>query len=313
METPAVPWIPDPSPTTALNPAVRWDSSQTVPFYQGILDLSPETLLASWRGEPRIDDPRIGFVNGAADFLHYLGTTREWLTLGDATVRHVSQIATAANAVEEVMLELEVGGERHQLPVAVVAQRDADHLLTAVRIYHSLWPLFPNCPVHLPSTAGRTLAKAPPMIRENLRARAAEDTEAIVNTYTPDAVVHTSTNGPRTFSGAEELRRLYAGPSVPGMKPSVEVSGVINGSDVCAVEYRVTHFSVPVPDQIGLAVFELGPTGKIVQERGYVVARSPLSLSTDPSPGHDGTHAARWHARRPLVPRENDMLKVTRD
>ncbi|MET0694309.1 MAG: nuclear transport factor 2 family protein [Propionibacteriaceae bacterium] len=313
METPAVPWIPDLPPTTELNAAAGWDSSQTVPFYQGLVHLSPEALLASWSGEPSIDDPRMGPVRGAADFLQYVRTTREWLTLGDVTVRPIGELDTAVNSVEEVMVELEVGGERHQLSVAIVAERDAEHLLTSIRIYHSLWPLFPNCPVQRRSASIGGTAQPPPAIRENLRARAAEDTEAILATYTEDAVVHTSTAGPRTFTGVEEVRRLFAGPSVPGMKPSLEVSCVINSGDVCAVEYQVTHFSLPEPDQIGLKVFELAPTGKIVLERDYVVARSPLSLSSGPSSTDVGAEGTRGHARRPLVPRENDMLKVTRD
>ena len=270
-----MPWFPELLVANHLEPVSSPDSWQTVPFYQGIMDMTPECLLASWAGRPAIEDPRVGPVTEVADFLDYVRTTREWLALADAQAVAVSVLNSAGRSVEQVVLELCVAGERHQLPVAVVAEWDLEHRLTSIRIYHSLWPLFPNHEVHVPSIPAPDQVRLPSVVRENQRAREAEDPDAILATYEPDAVVCVSGNGPHTLNtpqgfggagtstGADELRRLYATPSVPGTKPVVELRTATGDGRRCAVEFQVTRFSEPQPDQVGLTVFELGATGRI--------------------------------------------------
>lgn len=315
-----MPWFPELLVAHHLEPVPSKDSWQTVPFYSGILDMTPECLLASWAGRPAVEDPRVGPVSGTEEFLDYVRATREWLALGDAQVVTVSVLNSAERSVEEVVLELCVAGERHQLPVAVVAEWDLEHRLTSIRIYHSLWPLFPNHEVRVPSISAQDHVRLPSVVRQNQRAREAEDPEAILATYEADAVVCVSGNGPHTLNtpqcfggpgtsvGAEELRRLYATPSVPGTKPVVEIRTATDDGRRCAVEFQVTHFSEPNPDQVGLTVFELGATGRIARERSYRVTRSasrPANVWSDPL-RPPGRITRRAHLA--LVPRENAEL-----
>jgi hypothetical protein len=315
-----MPWFPELLVSHHLQPVPSPDSWQTVPFYLGIMDMTPECLLASWAGQPAVDDPRVGPVRGTAEFLDYVQTTREWLALGDAQAIAVSVLHSAGRLVEEVVLELCVAGERHQLPVAVVAEWNLEHRLTSIRIYHSLWPLFPNHDVHVPAISGQDHVRLPSVVRENQRAREAEDPDAILATYEADAAVCVSGNGPHRLSsassfggsgtsvGAEELRRLYATPSVPGTKPVVEIRTGTDDGRRCALEFQVTRFAEPHPDQVGLTVFELGATGRIARERSYRVARSTAPATgvwSEPA-RPPGRIARRAHLA--LVPRENVEL-----
>jgi hypothetical protein len=282
-----------------------------VPFYRGVQELAPLALLASWAGEPHLYDPRVGAVSGAG-FADYLRTTREWLALGDATVRQVSLLTTEFRSVEEVVLELTVGGERQQLPVAVVAEHDSEHRLTAVRIYHSLWPLFSNHHAHTPLIEPGPAVVLPDFLQRNHEARAAGDLAAVLESYEDDAVVQTTTGGVHSFHGRDEIRRLFSVPSIPGVKPVVQLCAVTDDGRSCAVEYRVvTHLSEPEPDQFGVTVHTRGRSGRIATERDYLVCcpSAPSgSISTDPL-GAGATPPARLA----LVPRENPALEVSRE
>jgi hypothetical protein len=305
-----VPWFPE---NVDNGPAWtgRGTAWQTVPFYQGILDSTPAALLASWSDEPRVDDPRVGEVVGRSDFLDYVKAAREWLALGDATLRQVSVLHTPTRSVEEVVLELTVGGERQELPVAVVAEWDADHRLTSIRIYHSLWPLFPNHHVHSPVIEAHPNVTLPDAVARNQQARASGDLEAILETYRPDAVVHASTaTGAQVHRGTDELRRLYGAPSIPGMKPQVTICAATDDGHRCAVEYKVTHFSEPKPDQVGITVYEHGGGPTISAERSYLVscpAGGGVFEAADRSRPLRG-RVVRAHLA--LVPRESAPLGV---
>jgi hypothetical protein len=174
--------------------------------------------------------------------------------------------------------------------------------------------------VHVPAIPAQDHVRLPSVIRQNQRAREAEDADAILATYEGDAVVCMSGYGPHALStalgsggavtsvGADELRRLYATPSVAGTKPVVEIRTATDDGRRCAVEFQVTRFFDPHPEQVGLTVFELGATGRIARERSDRVARSaplPADVWSDPA-RPPGRIARRAHLA--LVPRENAEL-----
>jgi hypothetical protein len=274
-----VPWFPDMALSTSLGQSAPQAPVATVPFYQGILDLAPETLLASWADKPALDDPRAGLVLGCPSFLRYVRATREWLALSDATARLLSVLNTAERSVEEVILSLNVGGERQELGVAIAADWSADHRLTHLRVYHDL-RLFPNLPVHIPAISPQLDLVLPAAVDANHTALAAGDIEAILDSYEDNAVVRTFDGAPHVYSGKEELRRLQSLPRVPGARPAVQLCAAVDDGHACAVEYQVTHFAEPLPDRVGIDVYERGPTGKIQAERSYIV--SPPSQTVSP-------------------------------
>ncbi len=305
-----MPWYPE-NVDHGLDSTGRDTGRPSVPFYRGILDSTPASLLSSWSTAPRVDDPRVGEVLGRSDFLDYVKATREWLALGDATLGQVSLLSTPTRSVEEVVLELTVGGERQELPVAVVAEWDADHRLTSIRIYHSLWPLFPNHHVHSPVIDAHPEVTLPDAVARNQQARAAADLEAILETYEDDAVVHTSaTTGPQRHQGPDELRRLFGTPSIPGMKPQVTICAATDDGHSCAVEYTVTRFSEPRPDQVGITVYEHGGRPRISAERSYLVSCPAVGGAGDSTHPERPLRGRVVRAHLALVPRESAPLGV---
>src|SRR5919199_5362684 len=109
-------------------------------LFDEVLDEDAAELVLSWASQPVLDDPKSGRVEGIDAFRGWVEKTRRWLTERGASVRPVDRIATSSRTVEEVELDLLVEGSRRRLPVALAADSGADGKLTAVRIYHSMWP-----------------------------------------------------------------------------------------------------------------------------------------------------------------------------
>lgn len=264
-----MPWFPE-LPASRPEPTWPQDSFQLVPFYRGLVELSQAALLASWAGSPRLEDPRYGLVQGVDAFAAYVQDTREWLALSDATVRPVSVTSTVLRSVEEVVLDPEVGGTRQELGVAVVAEWDREHRLTAVRVYHSL-PLVAGERAHLPLAPVEATQNVPDFVSEHLRRRNG-DLDTLLATYEEDASVQVFGERVELTSGREELRRMYGVPPLPGAGPQTTRCTVTDDGRTCAVEHRVSRAGVTEPVEVGIALYERGPHGRVQRERRYRVA-----------------------------------------
>jgi hypothetical protein len=176
-----------------------------VPFYEGILEMPSEGLLESWADQPDLDEPRSKSVEGADAFVRWAAQTREWLVGADAATRPVYLIVTPTRTVEEVAIDLAIDGERRELPVAIVADRNSLGL-TAIRVYHSMWPLIRGHLVRSPLLRSNPNITIPDVVGDYQRALAAGDLEGILATYQDDAVVrepagaHTSLRAKRQYA-----------------------------------------------------------------------------------------------------------------
>src|SRR5438034_483807 len=163
------------------------------------LKKAPEAMLASWADQPRLDEPRSGRIEGAEAFIRWAAGTREWLLGADAAVRPVYLIVTPTRTVEEVAIDLTIDGERRELPVAIVADRNSRGL-TAIRVYHSLWPLIRGHAVRSPLLRPDPDLTAPDVVGDYQAALAAGDLEGILATYQDDAVVREPAGGPYVYA-----------------------------------------------------------------------------------------------------------------
>jgi len=292
-----VSWFPALLPITSGDPPDQ-RSWQMVPFYKGLADLPQETLLASWAGEPRIEDARFGRVEGPAAFGAYVTTNREWLALSDAAPRPLSVVATATRSVEEVVLQLEVGGERQELGAAIVAEWDDGHRLTAVRVYQDAWPR-PNHLVEVPAPADGGTRRVPQLLRDLEQARAARDVDAVLSCYEEDAELCLFGAVPQLVHGRDQLRRLHATPEVAGSTARTTTGAVTDDGRTCAVEYRTAHGDAHRPDEVGLATYERGPHGRILRERRYRV----------PAGAHSGARTVAGFGPGELRPARGRVLE----
>src|ERR671910_708640 len=140
-----MPWMPEVF-TAPIAEARRAEdvapANNAIAYYEGILAGEPDALVRSFAGQPRVNDPRVGHVEGVRELRAFVSRTADWLRERDAVEENVALTRTQTRTVEEVVLHLlgDEGG-RVELPVAIVSDRNPDRTLKAIRVYHSMWPL----------------------------------------------------------------------------------------------------------------------------------------------------------------------------
>src|SRR3712207_6147748 len=138
-----MPWMPEGFTAPIADTRREQDApsaNDAVPYYEGILADQPEALVASFAAQqPRVNDPRVGHVEGARELRAFVNGTADWLRERDAVVENLAPTRTQSRTVEEVVLHLlSDDGVRVELPVAIVSDRNPDRTLKTIRVYHSM-------------------------------------------------------------------------------------------------------------------------------------------------------------------------------
>src|SRR5918995_2011404 len=203
-----MPWVPEVF-SAAVSEAPRGQeeaasANDAIPYYEGIKAGEPDALVRSFAGEPVLDVPRVGYVEGARRLRAFINGTADWLRERDAVVENVALTRTPTRAVEEVVLHLlSDDGGRVELPVAIVSDRNPDRTLKAVRVYHSMWPLTGEHRVRsplLPADLGLHVEGTP---GDYQRMLAEGNLAGIVGTFEPDGYAREPSGGAYLHRGAE--------------------------------------------------------------------------------------------------------------
>ena len=208
-----MPWMPEvfAAPTAEARHAqeVTARTNDAVPFYEGIVADEPDALIRSFAGQPVLDDPRAGRVEGARGLRNFVSETAGWLRKRDAVAENVALTRTPVGMVEEVVLHLlGDGGARIELPVAIVTDRNPDRTLKAIRVYHSMWPLTGSHNVRPPLLPEDPRLHAEGSPGDYQRALAEGDLERIVGTFEPEGYAREPSGGSYVHRGTEGLRNF---------------------------------------------------------------------------------------------------------
>ncbi len=283
-----MPWMPEVF-TAPLAEARRAEGeargNDAIAYYEGILAGQPDAIVSSFAGQPRVNDPRVGHVEGVRELRAFVSGTAEWLRERDAVVENLALTRTESRTVEEVVLHLlgDEGG-RVELPVAIVADRNPDRTLKAIRVYHSMWPLTDEHavrPALLPEDP-RLHAQGTP--GDYQRALAEGDLEGIVRTFEADGYAREPSGGAYLHQGAERLRELYAHLFANGGGIPLEHCTLTDDGTRCAIEYNCVRWGVTdIPPQAGVAVYERGSSGLLSAARIYDDVEPPAVSDTSAS------------------------------
>ena len=269
-----MPWMPEVF-TAPIAEARRQreaaSANDAVPYFEGIMANQPDALVRSFAAQPVVDDPRVGYVEGAKRLRAFVTGTAEWLRERDAVVDNVALTRTPTRTVEEVALHL-LGddGGRVTLPVAIVSDRNPDRALKAIRIYHSLWPLTGSHTVRPPLLPEDPSLHAEGTPGDYQRALAEGDRGGIVAIFEPDGYAREPSGGAYLHRGAEGLRELYAHLFANGGGIPLEHCTLTDDGVRCAIEYNCVRWGVTdIPPQAGVAVYERGSSGLLAAVRIY--------------------------------------------
>ena len=280
-----MPWMPEVF-TAPLAEARRAEeaarTNDAVAYYEGILAEEPEALIRSFAGEPRVNDPRVGHVEGARRLRAFVSGTADWLRERDAVVENVALTLTQTRTVEEVVLHL-IGddGGRVELPVAIVADRNPDRTLKTIRVYHSMWPLTGEHAVRPPLLPADPGLHAEGIVGDYQRALAEGDLRGIVSSFEPDGYAREPSGGAYLHRGAEALRQVYAHLFANGGGIPLEHCTLTDDGVRCAVEYNCVRWEVTeIPPHAGVAVYERGTSGLLSAARIYDDVNPPAVSDT---------------------------------
>jgi len=246
-------------------------ANDAVPYYEGIMANQPDALVRSFAAQPVVDDPRVGYVEGARRLRAFVTGTAEWLRERDAVVENVALTRTPTRTVEEVVLHLlgDAGG-RVELPVAIVSERNPERTLKAIRVYHSMWPLTGRHTVRPPLLPEDPSLHAEGTPGDYQRALAEGDLGGIVAIFEPDGYAREPSGGAYLHRGAEGLRELYAHLFANGGGIPLEHCTLTDDGVRCAVEYNCVRWGITdIPPQAGVAVYERGSSELLSVARIY--------------------------------------------
>lgn len=252
---------------------MRHPVSRYVPL---LIDGDLEGLLDLFGNAPRVNDPRLGWIEGPG-FEPFVAASFEGLAERQASVEHVATTTTALGAVEECVLSLVRRGRTIRLPVAIAAAIAAE-VVTSIHIYHSMWPLMGAHAIRspiLPALRGMLL---PDVVERYLAMQAAGDVAGTVEQFAAEGELREPTGDADIHQGRLELLD-YFGKMFARGGIELERCSLTDDGTSCALEYNLTGWgSGLLPQQAGLAVYARARTGLLAAVRLYDDIERPRGL-----------------------------------
>jgi hypothetical protein len=280
-----MPWMPEVFTASIAEARHAQDvaarTNDAIPYYEGIMADEPDALMHSFAGQPILDDPRVGQVEGARRLRDFVSEMADWLRKRDAITENVALTLSPIRTVEEVVLHLLGEGVRVEFPVAIVADRNPDRTLKAIRVYHSMWPLTGSHDARPPLLPEDPKLHAEGSPGDYQRALSKGDLEGILATFEPDGYAREPSGGSYLHRGAEGLRELYAHLFANGGGIPLEHCTLTDDGVRCAIEYNCVRWgATDIPPQAGVAVYERASSGLLSAARIYDDVEPPAVSDT---------------------------------
>jgi hypothetical protein len=286
-----MPWMPEvfTAPIAEARRAQVEEATSTndaVPYFEGIMADEPGALVRSFAaGQPVLDDPHVGHVEGAGELRAFATETADWLRERDAVVENVALTRTLTRTVEEVVLNLLLDdGGRVELPVAIVTDRNPDRTLKVIRVYHSTWPLTGEHRVRpplLPADPNLHPEGTPGVYQEAL---AEGDLAGIVATFEPEGYAREPSGAAYLHRGTDALYELYGHMFANAGGIGLEHCALADDGVRCSIEYNCVRWGgTEIPPQAGVAVYERGSSGLLAAARIYDDVEPPSVSDTSMS------------------------------
>ncbi len=241
----------------------------TTGYLDRLLRGDSAALLAGFAGDAAIDDPIGGRVRGRSELDRFVAERHAWLTSRSARLEMLRTTVDARHTVVEALLHLRLPDTSVDLPIAVVGDKSDGNRVTAIRVYHSHWPLEGRHEIRHPLLPRDSTIVLRDVVAEYQRALAAGDAVAALNTFEPDGYFREPSGGIYVHRGRETLRGFLSA-ILAGGGIHLEHCSVTDDGVVAAIEFNVVQFGARrLEPQAGLAVYERGATGYLVAARIY--------------------------------------------
>ena len=250
-------------------------------FYAGILGGEIETLLSLFSDEPLINTPLQGEIRGKANFIRYLSDQRAFLQEHEVKAELFALTDTDQRIVVEFVLYLKHGSKNIDLPAAIVADRSGN-TASEIRVYHSTWPLTGKHAVRPPLMSPARHLDEPPIIEKYMAGLAKPDKAAILELFEEDGYVREPSGSSYKHSEPAGRKEFYDAALSEGGISLKHCTATFDGIRFI-VEFICDEWGkTKLPPQAGMAVYEMGKTGKLFAVRIYDDL-SPPGRTANPS------------------------------
>jgi hypothetical protein len=234
------------------------------------------SVLSGFCAKATVDSP----LGGHQQPPEFVAETRAWLGAHDGRVEEPRTMVTPKRVIHEFNLCLSIDGADKELPVLVIADIAEDDCIRDLRIYHSTWPLYGRHEVRSPIMHYALAEKPAEPVGTYHTALAAGDAAAADGVFEPDGVVREPSGSAYAHGGADRAewyRTILADGPIP-----LKLGTITDDGTSIVYEYEVEQWgSQRIPPQAGAAVYERGPSGKLISARIYDDVNPPAAIGIE--------------------------------
>jgi hypothetical protein len=274
-----MPWLPELFSAPVLQRLQEKERRElvTVPFFDGLMTGEFDALVDSFAGDPELHHPVRGRIRGVPAFGAFVADTKAWLRQRNASVENIEHVHVGQRGFGEMILHLDDGNGRVDLPVAIVGDRWSDGRIDELRMYYSSWPLTGRHAHRPPLLQPDPRLRTSDVVAVYQRALAAGDVDGILAAFEPDGYAREAEGNQYIHRGPDGLRAFYEQWFSNEGGISLEHCALVDDSRACALEYNVMRWGkTELPPAAGVAVYVRGPSGKLAAARIYDDVNPPI-------------------------------------
>ena len=233
-----------------------------------------ENLSSILNNKSTLYTPLDGLISGRDNITKYIIKQKEWLNVKNARVEIFNIIDIKNRIIMELNIFYERGETTIELPFIVVIDINKN-VITDIRLYHSSLPTTGKHIVIKPILKPDNNLVEPDIITEYVRGIKKADKDLVLSLFEDDAYVQEPSGSKYKHQGIEALNEFYSFMLSKGGVSINHCTATFDGKHF-AVEYIIDEWgNKKFEPQAGIAVYEIGKTGKIAAVRIYDDA-SPL-------------------------------------
>ena len=237
-------------------------------FYTLLLEGRADDLLSLFAEDAIINTPLQGEVKGKTAFMQYVSEQQVWLKEREAKTEHFALIKTGERVVAESVLSLKQLDKVVALPVSIIADLK-DEAISAIRIYHSTWPLTGKHILRTPLMTPTKGLEEPEIVERYMKGIAQPDEKAVLALFVPEGYVREPSGAQYKHAGDAGRQAFYDVALANGGIPLQHCTATFDGTRF-AVEYICdTWGQATFPAQAGMAVYEVADADHLIAVRIY--------------------------------------------
>jgi hypothetical protein len=218
--------------------------------------------------------PLNGKISGRKKIKNYFIKQKIWLNIKKAKIDMINTIDINKRIIIEFVIFYNKGIEVIELPIVAVLDIDNNSIIS-IRIYHSTWPINKSHSVIKPILEPEHDLDEPDIIKLYMQGIKNADKEFVLSLFEERAYIQEPSGSKFIHKGKTGLEKFYSNALDKGGVNLKHCTATFDGRHF-AVEYVFDEWgNKKFEPQAGIAIYEIGETGKIAAVRIYDDATPP--------------------------------------